>query len=267
LLGTAAASTSGLLFGNSRLSLFVPPSAAWAAATIMDDVETKRIQIFEKASPSVVFLDTFTERSSPFTTNVLEVPLGSGSGLIWDTQGHIVTNYHVVRNAQSAQVAILTSEKAKTTSTVTAMESNSTLSSSSSSESNVSSTSSTSSMIPLTPYTSMRPSSIVTTRMSDGTSSALQNIYRATVVGVDPGKDIAVLKVDAPANMLQPLTLGTSTGLKVGQSVMAIGNPFGLDRAYSFCSFVYRYSRLMQDRSHIFLLLLNRNFLHLFQIH
>ena len=65
--------------------------------------------------------------------------------------------------------------------------------------------------------------------MSDGTSSAMQNIDRATVVGVDPGKDIAVLKVDAPANMLQPLSLGTSTGLKVGQSVMAIGNPFGLD--------------------------------------
>jgi S1-C subfamily serine protease len=208
LLGTAAAAgTSAVLFG--RFSLLVPP--AWAG----DDAESKRIQIFEKASPSVVFLDTFTERRDAFTTNVMEVPLGSGSGFIWDTEGHIVTNYHVVRNAQSAQVAILTTEKAPKTAAATSTPSN---------FSSTSSDISSSSMI-LPPYTSMRPSS----RMSDGTSSAMQNIYKAKVVGVDPGKDIAVLKIDAPANMLQPLTLGTSTGLKVGQSSYAIGNPFGLD--------------------------------------
>lgn len=211
LLGTAAAAgTSALLFG--RFSLLVPP--AWA----VDDAESKRIQIFEKASPSVVFLDTFTERRDAFTTNVMEVPLGSGSGFIWDTEGHIVTNYHVVRNAQSAQVAILTTEKAPKIAAATLTPSD--LSSTSSDVS-----SSSSSIMILPPYTSMRPSS----RTSDGTSSAMQNIYKAKVVGVDPGKDIAVLKIDAPANMLQPLTLGTSTGLKVGQNSYAIGNPFGLD--------------------------------------
>ncbi|KAL7566527.1 hypothetical protein ACA910_006436 [Epithemia clementina (nom. ined.)] len=76
-------------------------------ALAMDEAENKRIEIFEKASQSVVFIDTFTECRDAFTTNVLEVPLGSGSGFIWDTDGHIVTNYHVVRNAKSAQVAIL----------------------------------------------------------------------------------------------------------------------------------------------------------------
>ena len=60
----------------------------------LDDYENKRIAIFEKASPSVVFIDTFIERRDAFSTNVLEVPLGSGSGFVWDKAGHIVTNYH-----------------------------------------------------------------------------------------------------------------------------------------------------------------------------
>ena len=50
------------------------------------------------------------------------------------------------------------------------------------------------------------------------------------VVGVDPKNDIAVLKVDVPAESLKPLPLGDSSGLKVGQKALAIGNPFGLER-------------------------------------
>mmetsp|Transcript_19141 Transcript_19141/g.39615 ORF Transcript_19141/g.39615 Transcript_19141/m.39615 type:complete len:291 (-) Transcript_19141:281-1153(-) len=60
-------------------------------------------------------------------------------------------------------------------------------------------------------------------------SRTKQSVFKATVVGVDPGKDIAVLRVEAPDSLLQPLTLGTSKGLKVGQQSLAIGNPFGLD--------------------------------------
>jgi S1-C subfamily serine protease len=52
----------------------------------------------------------------------------------------------------------------------------------------------------------------------------------ATVVGVDPSTDIAVLKVDMPASALQPLPLGDSNEVQVGDSVVAIGNPFGLER-------------------------------------
>jgi S1-C subfamily serine protease len=54
-------------------------------------------------------------------------------------------------------------------------------------------------------------------------------VYKATVVGVDPGKDVAVLKIDAPSRELFPINVGTSTGLRVGQGALAIGNPFGLD--------------------------------------
>lgn len=54
--------------------------------------------------------------------------------------------------------------------------------------------------------------------------------YRAEVVGLDPGDDLAVIKIDAPASRLHPVRLGDSSGLKVGQKVFAIGNPFGLEK-------------------------------------
>jgi S1-C subfamily serine protease len=57
--------------------------------------------------------------------------------------------------------------------------------------------------------------------------------YDAEVVGVDPDHDIAVLKIKAPEDVLIPITVGTSADLQVGQNVMAIGNPFGLDTSLS----------------------------------
>jgi S1-C subfamily serine protease len=60
-------------------------------------------------------------------------------------------------------------------------------------------------------------------------TSFSRKVYRARTIGVDPGKDIAVLKIDAPVFDLYPIDVGTSTGLKVGQSAYAIGNPYGLD--------------------------------------
>ncbi|MGE0870921.1 MAG: S1C family serine protease [Kofleriaceae bacterium] len=60
--------------------------------------------------------------------------------------------------------------------------------------------------------------------LNDGTK------YPATIVGREPNKDLAVLKIDAPAAKLVPLPIGQSASLKVGQKVLAIGNPFGLDQ-------------------------------------
>ncbi len=54
--------------------------------------------------------------------------------------------------------------------------------------------------------------------------------YEAEVVGTDPGTDIALLKVEAPSKELHPLSLGHSAEMEVGDPVVAIGNPFGLDR-------------------------------------
>ena len=169
-----------------------------------DVEEASRIAIFERVAPSVVYIDTFSEKRDVFSTNVLEVPVGSGSGFIWDKNGHIVTNFHVIQEAKSAQVAILTSGGGGASS----------------------------STIIQPAYTSVRPGAL-----GINGSTVLPNytrvVYKAKVIGVDPTKDIAVLKVedtDAPIlGDLRPIEVGTSTGLRVGQGSLAIGNPFGLD--------------------------------------
>jgi putative serine protease PepD len=66
-------------------------------------------------------------------------------------------------------------------------------------------------------------SSSVSVKLSDGSS------YKATVVGADPSTDLAVLHIDAPSSKLVPLTLADSSKVAIGDGVVAIGNPFGLD--------------------------------------
>lgn len=60
-----------------------------------------------------------------------------------------------------------------------------------------------------------------------------QSIHEAKVVGLYPDKDMAILKIDAPPALLRPIPIGTSEDLQVGQKVLAIGNPFGLDHSLS----------------------------------
>src|SRR5262245_53811776 len=126
-------------------------------------------EIYERSGPGVVRVTSVGQASGsadPLAPDEpQQVPLGEGSGFVIDKAGHIVTNYHVVENAQEVEV----------------------------------------------------------------TSSGGDSVT-ATVVGVDPSTDLAVLEVELPAQALTPLPLGDSDEVQVGDEVVAIGNPFGLDR-------------------------------------
>ncbi len=126
--------------------------------------EQSVIDRFKEAAPSVVYITSISYQRDWFSFDVQAVPTGTGSGFVWDEQGHIVTNYHVIENAQELDVSFKDRKG-----------------------------------------------------------------YRARVVGLAPDKDLAVLKLEAPPGKLRPIPLGSSSELQVGQSVLAIGNPFGLD--------------------------------------
>lgn len=61
--------------------------------------ELATVRLFQENTPSVVYITNLAARQDAFTLDVLEVPQGSGSGFVWDKDGHIVTNYHVIRGA------------------------------------------------------------------------------------------------------------------------------------------------------------------------
>jgi S1-C subfamily serine protease len=121
--------------------------------------EKTTIEIYRKASPSVVNVTSLNRPRSG-----QEKALGTGSGVIWDKQGRVVTNYHVIEGANGARVTLQD-----------------------------------------------------------------HSVYNASLVGAYPDKDLAVLVINAPADKLVPIDVGTSEDLQVGQRVFAIGNPFGLD--------------------------------------
>lgn len=147
------------------------------------------------------------------------------SGFVWDKAGHIVTNYHVVRNAKFAQVALITPRKGEKApfGFLPSQQQQQQLpqQTSTSSTSDDGSSMDVFSVSPLARSTANRLSS----------SEYKRTVFKAKVIGVDPGKDIAVLKVDAPEELLYPIQVGKSAGLKVGQLSLAIGNPFGLDHS------------------------------------
>lgn len=126
-------------------------------------------EVYRKVSPSVVsVVNSGLVRRGFFSIQLYEVEQGSGSGFVWDKQGHIISNYHVVHNANRINVTF-----------------------------------------------------------PDGTG------YAAEVVGVAPDYDLAVLKINAPSELLHPVEVFSSKNLEVGRDVYAIGNPFGLDTTLS----------------------------------
>jgi S1-C subfamily serine protease len=149
---------------TTPVSAIAPANATPDDNALLAD-ERNTISVFQEVAPSVVFITSKALRQGFFFTDTYEVPAGSGSGFVWDNQGHIVTNNHVVEEA-----------------------------------------------------------SALTVTLSDHSS------YEAEVVGTEPSKDIAVLRIKAAGNKLRPVRVGSSTSLQVGQKVVAIGNPFGLDQ-------------------------------------
>ena len=77
-----------------------------AARGDLSELEKANIEIYERLSPSVVHVTNLVEGRGPFSLNIQEIPQGTGSGFVWDADGHIVTNYHVVKDANAAQVTL-----------------------------------------------------------------------------------------------------------------------------------------------------------------
>jgi len=82
----------------SSISFFISISNPASAS------ESQTIKLFEDSRSSVVNINTFVEKLDTFSMNIMEVPAGTGSGFVWDKLGHIVTNYHVIRNSADANV-------------------------------------------------------------------------------------------------------------------------------------------------------------------
>jgi S1-C subfamily serine protease len=147
------------------------PNRVGAAAQTLPPApaETPAPDVYKRVSPSVVAVANHAlVRRGFFGFQLYEVPQGAGSGFVWDRKGHIVSNYHVVHQANT-----------------------------------------------------------LTVTFPDGTR------YDAKLVGIAPDYDLAVLKIDAPADKLVPVEIAPSRDLEVGQTVYAIGNPFGLDTTLS----------------------------------
>ncbi|MTJ05835.1 MAG: PDZ domain-containing protein [Sediminimonas qiaohouensis] len=162
------------LFGVAAAAAvtFVAIEAPWREATPrqvtprgeLAPQEETTIALFEATRDSVVSITTEKRVLDPYSRRAVEVPRGTGSGFIWDEDGHVVTNNHVIERASGAHV-----------------------------------------------------------RLADG------RVIQAELVGTAPEHDLAVLHIDAGLNAPPPLPIGESNSLSVGQSVVAIGNPFGLD--------------------------------------
>ncbi len=140
--------------------LFVLTPVARAGATGSED---QVIAVYDQCGPSVVNITSLAYVYNWFSGSVPQE--GTGSGFVYDDQGHILTNYHVIEGADELTVTLSTGEE-----------------------------------------------------------------YTATVVGQDSSNDLAVLQIDAGSSLPAPLPLMDSDTLRVGQTVLAIGSPYGLQQ-------------------------------------
>src|SRR5262245_31042078 len=82
-----------------------PPRAVAPRGALGAD-ETNNIAVFKSASPSVVNITALGLERDFFSLDVQQVPQGTGTGFLWDTQGHVVTNFHVIQDASGARVTL-----------------------------------------------------------------------------------------------------------------------------------------------------------------
>jgi hypothetical protein len=101
----AAATAVALGSAMAAASLLMHPLPAFAKARMTPD-EQLNISIFKISTPSVVNVTNLAVRRDQFTTSMMEIPQGAGSGFIWDKAGHVVTNYHVISDASDVQVTM-----------------------------------------------------------------------------------------------------------------------------------------------------------------
>ncbi len=153
-----------MLFKKISIVILVLFIGFWSTNTypITED-EKNNIGVYEKAADGVVNV-TSTAIQMDFFFNPFPTQ-GAGSGSIIDTRGHVLTNHHVVANAQKLEVTL-----------------------------------------------------------ADGSK------WPAKLVGSDPDNDLAVIKIEAPREKLKVIPMGDSKNLRIGQKVLAIGNPFGFER-------------------------------------
>ena len=79
-------------------------TTAAAGATSLTQEESRTVDIVKRSAPAVVFITNLTARRDAFTLDLRETPQGAGSGFVWDDEGHIVTNFHVIRGAADVQI-------------------------------------------------------------------------------------------------------------------------------------------------------------------
>jgi S1-C subfamily serine protease len=117
---SAKKSIAAAFFSCSILNWEIPKVKAndfsAPAISTIQTAENQVIDLFEKTTPSVVYINTFTEKIDAFSMNILKVPSGTGTGFVWDDKGHIVTNFHVIQNSKSAKVTV-TGDDGKSTKT------------------------------------------------------------------------------------------------------------------------------------------------------
>jgi S1-C subfamily serine protease len=97
-----------LLVDRYRYVIYDPsavPRAITPRGDLADDEKTN-IEVFQNASPSVVYITSVAIQRDRFSLNLLEIPQGTGSGFIWDSDGHIITNFHVIQKAGGAKVTL-----------------------------------------------------------------------------------------------------------------------------------------------------------------